>query len=117
MGRAATNMLKLLRAPSNLALSPSRDGAPIGPLMCWKAVVRSPQRSLFQAEQAQLPQPFFIEEMIQPCDHLHVPPLVLLQLLHMLLVLGTPCLGTVFRWSFMRAECRGTPPLPCCLLF
>jgi len=37
---------------------------------------------LLQAKQAQLPQPFFIGEMLQPSDHLQGPPLHLLQQLH-----------------------------------
>jgi len=35
MGRAATQQLRLPRAPSNLALSTSRDGAP---QLSWAAV-------------------------------------------------------------------------------
>ena len=37
------------------------------------------QPSLLQTEQAQLFQPFLIGEVLQPSDHLHGPPLDLLQ--------------------------------------
>mgnify|MGYP001853276447 FL=1 len=40
------------------------------------------QPSLLQAEQDQLPQPVFIEEVLQPSDHLRGPPLDPLQQLH-----------------------------------
>ena len=39
----------------------------------------SPEPFLLQAKQAQLPQPFFIKEVLQPSGHLHGPPLDLLQ--------------------------------------
>jgi len=39
MGRAATPQLRLPRAPSNLALSASRDGAP---QLFWSAPVPAP---------------------------------------------------------------------------
>lgn len=44
----------------------------------------SPASSLLQAEQTQLPQPFFIE-LLQPCEHPHIPPLDSLQV-HVLLM-------------------------------
>ena len=49
--------------------------------------MRSPQ-SLPQAEPAQLPQPFFTGEVLQPSHHLHGPPLDPLQQLHIFLVLS-----------------------------
>lgn len=42
--------------------------------MSWKATVRPPG-SLLEAEQAQLPQPFFIGWVLQPSDHLSAPHL------------------------------------------
>ena len=39
----------------------------------------SPKPSLLHDEQAQLPSPFLMGNMIQPSDHLHGPPLDLLQ--------------------------------------
>jgi len=41
------------------------------------------------------PFPFFIEEALQPSDHLHGPPLDPLQQLHVLLVLRAPELDEV----------------------
>ena len=46
--------------------------------------------SLLQAEQGQLPQPFFIGEVLQLSDHLHVPPLDKPQHFYILLLLGPP---------------------------
>ena len=59
--------------------------------------MKSPlQLSLFQVEQAQLPQPFFIGGVLQPSDHPHgPPPLDLLQKLHIYPVLRTPDLDAV----------------------
>ena len=54
-----------------------------------------PQPSLLQAEQAQLPQPVFVGEVLQPSDHLCVPPLDPLQQLPVFLVLGAPDLDAV----------------------
>ena len=53
--------------------------------------------SPLQAEHAELPQPFFIEEVLQSSDHFHSPPLDLLQQLHIFLVLGSPGLDTLFQ--------------------
>ena len=61
----------------------------------------SPEPSLLQTEQAQLSQPVFIGEALQPSDHLCGPALDLLQQLHILLVLGAPGLDTVLQ---MRAQ-------------
>ena len=49
--------------------------------------------SLFQAEQAHLPQPFFIGEVLQLSEHLHGPPLDVLKQLCIFLVLGASGLG------------------------
>ncbi|KAK4820289.1 hypothetical protein QYF61_022859 [Mycteria americana] len=43
-----------------------------------------------KAEQPQLSQPVFVEEVLQPSDHFHGPPLDSLQQLHVLLVLRAP---------------------------
>jgi len=51
--------------------------------------MRSPQ-SLLQTEQAQLPQPFFIGEVLQASDYLHGPRLDPLQQHHIFLVLEAP---------------------------
>ena len=57
----------------------------------------TPQPSLLQAEQAQLPQPVFAGEVLQPSEHLCGPPLDPLQQLPVLLVLGPPDLDTVLQ--------------------
>ena len=51
--------------------------------------MRSSQ-SLLQTEQAQLPQPFFIGEVLQASDYLHGPRLDPLQQHHIFLVLEAP---------------------------
>ena len=56
--------------------------------------MRSP-RSFLQAAQAQLPQPVFIGEVLQPSDRLCGPPLDPLQQLHIFPVLGALDLDTV----------------------
>ena len=66
----------------------------------------SPESSLLQAEQDQTPQPFFIEEMLQPSQHPQSPPLDLLQQLHIPPVLG----NTVFQMGPYK---RGVLPLAC----
>ena len=50
----------------------------------------SPQPSLLQAEQPKLSQPFLIEEVFQPSDHFHGPPLDLLKQVHVFPVLRAP---------------------------
>ncbi|KAK4827689.1 hypothetical protein QYF61_020823 [Mycteria americana] len=69
-----------------------------GPLQvlegCYKV---SPELSLLQAEQAQLSQPVFIGEVLQPSDHLHGPPLDLLPQVQVLLLLGAPDLNAVLQ--------------------
>ena len=51
--------------------------------------------SLLQAKQAQIPQPFFTGEVLQPSDHLCGHPLDLLQQLCILPALGAPDLDTL----------------------
>ena len=58
--------------------------------------MRSP-RSFLQAAQAQLPQPVFIGEVLQPSDHLCGPPLDPLQQLPVFLVQGAPDLDSVLQ--------------------
>lgn len=47
----------------------------------------SPEASLPQAEQAQLPHPFIVGEIFQPSDHFCGSPLYPLQQLHIIFVL------------------------------
>ena len=53
--------------------------------------------SLLQAEQAQLLQPLFTGEVLQPSDHLCGPPLDPLQQLLIFPVLGTPDLDALLQ--------------------
>jgi len=57
----------------------------------------SPKPSFPQAKQTQLPQPFFIREVLQPSEHLCGSPLDLLQQLCILLVLGASGLDAVLQ--------------------
>ena len=52
--------------------------------------------SLFQAEEAQLPQPFFTKEVLQPTDIFVGPPVNLIQL-PQFCVMGTPGLDIVLQ--------------------
>ena len=57
----------------------------------WKGTMRSPwEPSFLQAEQAQLPQPFFTGEVFPPSRHLHGPLPDQLQQLHIPSALGHP---------------------------
>ena len=67
----------------------------------------SSEPSFLQAEGPQLSQPLPTAEVLQPSDHLHSPPLDLLQQLHVLLVLGVPELDAILQEGLMRAEQRG----------
>ena len=53
--------------------------------------------SLLQIKQAQLPQPFFTGEVLQPSDHLCGTSLDPIQQLHILPVLGAPELNAVLQ--------------------
>ncbi|KAK4821202.1 hypothetical protein QYF61_015770 [Mycteria americana] len=66
------------------------------------------------AEQPHLPQPVLIGEVLQPSGHFHVPPLDLLQQLHVLLVLRAPELDVVLqvRSHQSRAEWQNHLPRP-----
>jgi len=104
------NLPCLCLKPFPLVLSLSTDinshfpSSLYAPFKYWKATVRSPQ-SLLQAKQSQFPQPFLIEEVLQPSDHLSGPLLDPLQELHVLPVLGAPGLDAVLQ---MEPYKRGT---------
>ena len=70
--------------------------------------------SLLQAEQAQLPQPFLIGEVLQPCDCPRAPPLDLFQELHIPPVLGTTGLDTVPDEALRGQSGGGQSPLSLC---
>ena len=63
--------------------------------------------SLLQGKQSQLPQPFFMGEVLHPSDHLSGPSLDLLQQLHILLVLGALGLGTVLQMGLHKGRVEG----------
>ena len=67
--------------------------------------------SLLQAEQAQLPQPVFTGEVLQPSEHPHGSPLDLLQELCVLPVLGAPGLDTVLQMGPLKGRAEGDNPL------
>ena len=71
--------------------------------------------SVFQIEQAQLPQPSFIAEVLQISNHLHGPPLNLLQQLNIPPVLGDQVWMQYSRWGLIMAEQgRTASPFPHC---
>ncbi|KAK4831211.1 hypothetical protein QYF61_016048 [Mycteria americana] len=80
MSRDICNYIRLLRAPSNLTLNVSRDGASttsLGNLFhCFTTLID---------KQPQLSQPFLIGEVFHPSDNFCGPPLDLLQQIHALL--------------------------------
>ena len=65
----------------------------------------SPEPSFLQAEQAQLPQPVFLGEVLQPSDHLFGPPLQPQQL-PVFLVLETPDLDAVLQMGPYKGKLR-----------
>jgi len=71
--------------------------------------VRSPW-NILQIELAQLPQPLFIGEVLQPSEHLCCSPLDLLQQLHSFLCWGPQAWVQRSRWNLMSAEQRETIP-------
>ncbi|KAK4830027.1 LOW QUALITY PROTEIN: hypothetical protein QYF61_008365 [Mycteria americana] len=116
MSRDIFSWIRLLRAPSNLTLNVSRDGASTTSLgnlcQCFTTLIIkyvllmsiqkgrnevSLEPSLLQAEQAQLSQPFLTGEMFQPSDHFCDPPLDLLQQVHVFPVLRAPELDAVLQ--------------------
>jgi len=74
--------------------------------------MRSPQNLLFyiQAEQAQLPQPFFTGKMLQSSDHPHALLWTHSNSFTFIDVLRVPDLEKYSRWSLTKAEQRGTVP-------
>lgn len=72
----------------------------------------SPSPSLFQTEQDQLHQPFFIEEVQQAFDYLCGPTLDLLQHLHIFLVLGPPGLDEGLQTKSHKDRVEGDSHLP-----
>ena len=68
----------------------------------------SPEPSLLQAEEVQIPQPFLTGGVLQPSDPLHGPPLDPLQELHIPQVLRPQAWTQYSRWGLTRAEQRGT---------
>ncbi|KAK4830182.1 hypothetical protein QYF61_008973 [Mycteria americana] len=113
MSRDIFNEIRLLRAPSNLTLNVSRDGASttsLGSLCQWvlKGCSKvSLEPSLLQAEQAQLSQPFLIREVLQPSDHFCGPALDPLQQVCVFPVLRTPELDAALQDTvgFLGCEC------------
>jgi len=57
-----------------------------------------------KAEEPQLCQPVLVGEALQSSDHLHSPPLDLIQQLDVLLMLGDPECTQYSRWGLTRAE-------------
>jgi len=74
--------------------------------------MRSLEPSLFQAKQAQLPQPFFIKEVRQASGLLHGTSMDTLQQFHVLSVLGIPGLNTVLQLGSHKGEGDTPFPLP-----
>ena len=68
--------------------------------------------SLLQAKQAQLLQPFFVSEELQPLGLLHGPALDLLQWLHILPVLEAPDLDTVLQMGPHKGRIEEDNPFP-----
>ncbi|XP_075282414.1 zinc transporter ZIP13 isoform X2 [Opisthocomus hoazin] len=72
----------------------------------------TPEPSLLQAEQPQLPQPVLIGEVLQPSDHLRGPPLDPLQHIHVLPMLGAPELDAVLQVGSHESGVKGQNHLP-----
>jgi len=68
--------------------------------------------SLLQTEQVQLSQPFFVRDVLQPSEHLHGPPLDLLQHLHIFPKLVAPGLDAVLQMESHKDRAEGDNPLP-----
>ena len=93
MSRDIFHLTRLLRAPSNLALNPAREGAATASL-------------------GNLCQPVLVGEVLQPSDHLRGPPLDPLQHIHVLLVLGAPELDAGLQVGSDESGVKGQNPLP-----
>jgi len=70
-----------------------------------------PEPSLLHTEQAQLPKSFFMEDVLQPFDHLRVPPLHLLQQ-HHILVLESTVLDTALEMGPHKGGVEGDNHTP-----
>ena len=68
--------------------------------------------SLLQTEKPQLSQPVPVGAMLQPSDHLHGPPLDLLQQLHVLLVLEVSELDAVLQMGPHKTRAEGQSHFP-----
>ncbi|XP_048803588.1 uncharacterized protein LOC125694433 [Lagopus muta] len=88
-------------SPSPAVVSPFEEFTPLLAVGSLQVLIGcnevTPQPSLLQAEQAQLPQPVLIGEVLQPPDHLSRPPLDPFQNLYVFLVLRAPQLDTVLQ--------------------
>ena len=82
----------------------------------WNEISLKP--SLLQAKQPQLRQPVFIRDVLQSSNHLHGPPLDLLQQLNIFLELGDPGLDTVLHERPRKGKVEGYNhlSLPACHL-
>ncbi|XP_048819769.1 uncharacterized protein LOC125701581 [Lagopus muta] len=87
-------------SPSPAVVSPFEEFTPLLGVGSLQVLIGcnevTPQPSLLQAEQAQLPQPVLIGEVLQPPDHLSRPPLDPFQNLNVFLVLRAPHLDKPF---------------------
>ena len=72
----------------------------------------TPQPSLLQAEQVQLPQPVFTGEVLQTSEHLCDPPLDPLQQLHILPALGARVWIAVLQMVPHKGRIDEDNPLP-----
>ncbi|KAK4816953.1 hypothetical protein QYF61_025776, partial [Mycteria americana] len=104
MSRDIFNQIRLLRAPSNLTLNVSRDGASATSLgnlfQCLTTLMAAtwyPQRLLFSRLNNPNSQLFLIGEVLHPPDHFCGPPLDLLQQVHVFPVLRAPELDAVLQ--------------------
>ena len=77
--------------------------------VCYKV---TPEPSLLQAEQPQLPQAVLVGEVLQPSDHLCGPPLAPLQHIHVLPMLGAPELDAVLQVGSQESGVKGQNPFP-----
>ena len=73
----------------------------------------SSEPSLLQAEEPQLSQPLLVEEVLQPSDHLRVPPLDVIQQVRVLLVLRAPEMDAVLQAVSHESRRAESPPLTC----
>ncbi|KAK4821583.1 hypothetical protein QYF61_024442 [Mycteria americana] len=118
--------MRLLRAPSNLTLNVSRDGASTtflgNPFQCFTTLII---KKLFLISSLNLPsfglKPLFLvlsqqalvkREVFHPSDHFCVPPLDPLHQVHVLLVLRAPELDAVLQVRSHQSRAEGQNPLP-----